>query len=43
MARINIEIPDGLHTDLKVEAAERDMTLKSLVIDKLESGVSNGQ
>lgn len=41
MARINVEIPDGLHTDLKVEAAERDMTLKDLVIESLDEQVSD--
>lgn len=43
MARINIEIPDSLHSDLKVEAAERGDTLKDTVIDFLEDGVENDE
>lgn len=42
MGRINIEIPDDLHTDLKVEAAEGDETLKGHVISVLRESVDDG-
>lgn len=40
MARINIEIPDGLHTDAKVEATKREMTLKDFVKESIENEVN---
>jgi predicted HicB family RNase H-like nuclease len=36
MANINIEIPDDLHKELKINAAEKDSTLKELIIAILE-------
>lgn len=32
---INIELPEGLHKELKLRAIEKDKTLKNLVIDIL--------
>jgi hypothetical protein len=32
---INIEIPEGLHKELKMRALEKDMTLKDFIIDVL--------
>lgn len=39
MGRINIEIPDELHKDVKREAVEREETLKKTVIQLLGEGV----
>jgi predicted HicB family RNase H-like nuclease len=36
---INIAIPDDLHSQLKIEAACRGITLKALIIDVLEKGL----
>lgn len=36
MANINIEIPDDLHKELKVDAARKDTTLKELITFILE-------
>lgn len=40
MGRINIELPDPLHQDLKIESAERGQTLKETVKEILEEGVA---
>ena len=37
--RINIELPDNLHRRLKIEAAEKGMTLKGLIIETLIEAV----
>lgn len=39
MAQLNYEIPDGLHRDLKMEAARSGVTLKSLIISFLNYGL----
>ena len=36
MVNVNIEIPDDLHKELKVDAARKDTTLKELIITILE-------
>lgn len=36
MANINIEIPDELHKELKLKAVEKGVTLKDLIIQKLD-------
>jgi predicted HicB family RNase H-like nuclease len=37
MVNINIPIPDELHKKLKLEAVKSDITLKDLIVKKLES------
>lgn len=39
MGRINIEVPDDLHQNLKYESIERNQTLKATVIEILDDGV----
>ena len=39
MGRLNIEIPDDLHQELKKEAIEREQTLKETAIEFLSDGV----
>lgn len=39
MGKINIELPNGLHHDLKVIAAQTGNTLKSVIILTLEKMV----
>jgi|TARA_R110000744_G_scaffold212555_1_gene331512 predicted HicB family RNase H-like nuclease len=36
---INYQIPDDLHSRLKIEAARRGITLKALIIDVLSKGL----
>lgn len=37
MKRTTIELPDHLHTKLKVMAAERDRSMNSLLVEAVES------
>lgn len=38
--RIHVEVPTPLHTDLKVAAAERQITLKQAVIEAIRDWVA---
>lgn len=42
MAIIHYEIPDELHRELKIRAAQEGTTLKALLIRLLEEGLSRG-
>lgn len=37
--RLNVEIPEELHYQVKMKAAERGLTVRALVIQILQSGV----
>jgi plasmid stability protein len=39
MVSINYEIPDDLHRQLKIRAAEEGVTLKDLIVRYLEEGL----
>ena len=39
MVNINIQIPDDLHKKLKLEAINKDTTLKEHIIQKLEDKI----
>jgi plasmid stability protein len=39
VARVNQEIPDDLHRDLRIIAAERGITLKAVVEEALRAAV----
>jgi hypothetical protein len=39
MANINIEIPDDVYKKVKLEAIMADMTVKDLVIKKIDEGL----
>jgi len=41
MTNINIEIPDDLHKQLKIQATMKDHTLKDYLIDILEQKTKN--
>lgn len=43
MVNINIEIPDGIHKDLKLASVLRDTTLKEYVIETLEKAFPEGR
>jgi hypothetical protein len=36
MTNINIEIPDELHKEIKIESVKRDTTIKDLIIKTLK-------
>lgn len=40
--RLNVEIPEELHHQVKVTAAERDLTVRSFVIQCLKKGINPG-
>lgn len=37
--RLNVEIPEELHHQIKMSAAERGLTVRALVVQILKSGV----
>ena len=39
MVNINIQLPEELHKELKLEAISNDKTLKGLINEALEEGV----
>ena len=41
MAKLIVDVPDGLHKELKIEAAQEEITIKEIVIDALENRKKN--
>ena len=39
MVRINIEIPDDVHKELKLEAVRKDKALKDFIVEALEKSL----